>query len=98
MSGDMDRQRGHRRQPARAEHGKGGDETSPRHGRPHFFIPAGSDIFFMSISPALPAPAGAWAPTPCTSSETFTLPALSNSSVTGTLSPCLNGLLGLSII
>src|SRR5260370_32474678 len=59
---------------------------------PYIFMPPG--IFFMStLPPALPAPAGACAPMPWTSNESFTLPAFSNSSVTGTLSPCLSGLL-----
>ena len=59
---------------------------------PHIFMPEG--IFFMSmLPPESSAPAGPCAPTPSTSSETFTLPAFSNSSVTGTFSPCLSGLL-----
>src|SRR5437660_202222 len=44
-------------------------------GTHHIFMSDG--IFFMSI---LPAPAGPWVPTPCTSSVTCTLPAFSNSS------------------
>src|SRR5258708_21650827 len=82
--------RGRRR---RGERGDG--DENPRaadvlHHQPYIFMPSG--IFFMSIlPPASPAAAGPCAPTPCTSSESFTLPAFSNSRVTGTLSPCLSG-------
>src|SRR5258708_1676714 len=72
------------------EHG-GHDEkrriADLRHCQSHIFMPEG--IFFISmLPPELSAPAGPCAPTPCTSSESFTLPAFSNSSVSGTLSPC----------
>ncbi len=39
-----------------------------------------------------PSPPGPLAPTACTTSVTATLPAFSNSSVTGSLSPCFSGL------
>jgi len=63
--------------------------------RTHFiFIPEWSGIFFIMCPPS----PGACAPTPWTSRETATLPAFSNCSVTGTLSPCLNGPLRSNII
>ena len=51
-----------------------------------------------SCRPSCPRRPGPCAPTPCTSSDTVTLPAFSNSSVTGNLSPCLSGPLRSSII
>ncbi len=63
--------------------------------QPHIFCP-GFIFIFMSMPPA--AAPGPCEPTPSTSNETFTLPAFSNSSVTGTLSPCLSGLFRSNII
>jgi len=60
------------------------------HPNSHIFIPG--DMPFISF--LLPEPGvavGPSAPAPCTSSETVTLPAFSNSSVTGTLSSCFSG-------
>ena len=96
---DMDRQRRIRRHPKADERGGNGDgkRTGGVAYHPsHIFVPEG---IFMSILPSLLSlPAGARAPTPCTSSEIVTLPAFSNSSVTGSLSPCFSGLLRSNII
>src|SRR3984885_716310 len=81
-----------------AERG-GGDGETPvmglQHHQPHIFCPG-----FMSISMSMAPDAdpGPCAPTPCTSNESFTLPAFSNSSVTDTLSPRLSGLFRSNII
>ena len=80
-----------RSQPERGAHGPDDEQTTPRYHQPHIFAP---ERFFTCVWPSeLSAPAGPCAPTPITSNESFTLPAFSNSSMSGTLSPCLSGFL-----
>jgi hypothetical protein len=63
-------------------------------GTPNSHIFISGDIPFISfLLPELGVVVGPCAPTPCTSNESFTLPAFSNSRMTGTLSPRLSGLL-----
>ena len=67
------------------------------HPTSHIFIPGGMP-FISLLLPGLGVVVGSFAPAACTSSESFTLPAFSKSSVTGTLSPRLSGLLRSRII
>ena len=63
----------------------------------HIFIP-GDMPFISSLLLEPGVVVGPFAPRPWTSSETVTLPAFSNSSVTGTLSPYFRGSLRSIII
>ena len=73
--------------------------TSSRAPAPSYLQAAWRAAYRMSIwPPEWSSPAGPCAPTPSTSKANFTLPAFSNSRVTGTLSPCFSGLFKSNII